>query len=210
MDIFDARVNTVGGTASGAGNIISGNQDDGVEVSGNLATDNQVLGNFVGTDENGTADLGNGNDGLEISSGADDNTVGGTTTAARNILSGNGGNGVQIIGGLLATSNEVQGNFIGTNVTGNAALGNSGDGVHISQAEVNTIGGTTAAARNIISGNVGDGVVLFGTDATGNKVQGNFIGTGANGTTALGNDDGVAISSANDSTIGSDIGTTAG
>ena len=210
VDIFDARVNTVGGTATGAGNIISGNQDDGVEISGNLSTDNQLLGNFVGTDENGTADLGNGNDGVEISSGADDNAIGGTATGARNILSGNSGNGVQIIGGLLATGNEVLGNFIGTNITGNAALGNSGEGVHISQAEGNTIGGTVSAARNIISGNGGDGVVIFGTDATDNKVQGNFIGTGANGTTALGNDDGVVISSGNDSTIGSAIGSTAG
>jgi hypothetical protein len=209
VDIFDARVNTVGGTASGAGNVISGNQDDGVEISGNLSTDNQVLGNFVGTDENGTADLGNGNDGVEISSGADNNTIGGTATGARNIISGNGGDGVQIIGGLLATGNEVLGNFIGTNATGNAALGNSGEGVEISQAEDNTIGGTTAAARNIISGNVGDGVVIFGSDATGNKVQGNFIGSGVSGN-ALGNDDGVAISSGNDSTIGSAIGSTAG
>jgi hypothetical protein len=210
VDIFDARVNVVGGTASGAGNVISGNGDDGVEISGNLATDNQASGNFVGTDENGTADLGNGNDGVEISSGADDNTIGGTATGARNILSGNAGDGVHIIGGLLATGNEVLGNFIGTNATGNAALGNSGEGVEISQAEGNTVGGTVTAARNVISSNAGDGVVIFGTDATGNKVQGNFIGTGANGTTALGNDDGVAISSGNDSTIGSDIGSTAG
>jgi hypothetical protein len=210
VSIFDARVNTVGGTASGARNIISGNQDDGVQISGNLATDNQALGNFVGTDENGTADLGNGNDGVEISSGADDNTIGGTAVGARNLISGNSGNGVQIIGGLLATGNEILGNFIGTTVSGNAALGNSNEGVHISQAEGNTIGGTTAAARNIISANGGDGVVIFGDDAKGNKVQGNFIGTGANGTTALGNDDGVAISSGNDSTIGSAIGSTTG
>jgi hypothetical protein len=210
VDIFDARVNTVGGTASEARNIISGNQDDGVEISGNLATDNQVLGNFVGTDENGTADLGNSNDGVEISSGADDNTIGGTAAGARNILSGNGGDGVQIIGGLLATGNEVLGNFIGTKANGNEALGNTGDGVDISQAEGNTVGGTVAAARNVISANAGDGVVIFGDEATGNKVQGNFIGTGANGTTALGNDDGVAISSGNDSTIGSAIGSAIG
>ena len=210
VDIFDARVNTVGGTDSGADNVISGNQDDGVEVSGNLATDNQVLGNFVGTDENGTSDLGNSNNGVEVSSGADDNTIGGTTAGARNTISGNGGDGVQIIGGLAATDNEVLGNFIGTNVAGNAALGNSNEGVEISNAEDNIIGGTASGARNVISGNGGDGVVIFGSDATGNKVQGNFIGTNAAGNAALGNDDGVVISSGNDSTIGSDIGSTAG
>jgi hypothetical protein len=210
VDISDARVNTIGGTDDGAGNVISGNQDDGVEISGNLSTDNQVLGNFVGTDATGTADLGNGNDGVEISSGADNNTVGGTAAGTRNVISGNSEDGVHVIGGLLATGNEVQGNFIGTNVTGNVDLGNSGDGVDISQAEDSAIGGTVAAARNIISGNGGDGVVIFGDDATGNEVQGNFIGTGANGITALGNDDGVVISSGSDSTIGSTVGTTAG
>ena len=202
VEILDARVNTVGGTSSAARNVISGNQDDGVQVSGNLAADNQVSGNFVGTDENGTSDLGNGNGGVEISSGADDNTIGGTVAGARNVISGNGDDGVQIIGGLLATGNEVQGNFIGTNTGGNAALGNSGEGVEISNAEENTIGGTVAAARNVISGNGGDGVVIFGTDATGNEVQGNFIGTDAAGTADLGNDDGVVISSGSDSTIG--------
>jgi hypothetical protein len=210
VDIFDARVNTVGGTVSAARNVISGNQDDGVEISGNLSTDNQVLGNFLGTDASGTADLGNGNGGVEISSGADDNTIGGTVSAARNVISGNSGDGVQIIGGLAATGNKVEGNLIGTNATGNTALGNSNEGVDISNAEDSTIGGTVSGARNVISGNGGDGVVIFGSDATGNKVQGNFIGTGANGTTALGNDDGVVISSGHDSTIGSAVGSTAG
>ena len=210
VDIFDARVNAVGGTTDGARNIISGNQDDGVEISGNLATDNEVLGNFVGTDDGGTTDVGNGNDGVEISSGADDNIIGGTAASARNLISGNGGDGVQIIGGLAAKDNQVLGNFIGTNVTGNVALGNSNEGVDIQQAEANVIGGTVTGARNVISGNGGDGVVIFGSDAAGNKVQGNFIGTGADGTTALGNDDGVVISSGNDSTVGSAIGSTAG
>jgi hypothetical protein len=210
VDIFDTRVNAVGGTADGARNIISGNQDDGVEISGNLATDNEVLGNFVGTDDGGTTDVGNGNDGVEISSGADDNIIGGTAASARNLISGNGNDGVQIIGGLAAKDNQVLGNFIGTNVTGNVALGNSNEGVDIQQAEANVVGGTVTGGRNVISGNVGDGVVIFGSDAAGNKVQGNFIGTGADGTTALGNDDGVVISSGNDSTVGSAIGSTAG
>ena len=208
--VFSVKDNTVGGTANGAGNLISGNQDDGIEITGNLATDNQISGNFVGTDVDGTSDLGNTDDGVEISSGADDNRVGGAASGERNVISGNGGNGVQIIGGLAAKGNEVLGNFVGTSITGNAALGNSGDGVHISQAEDTIIGGTAAAARNVISGNGGDGVVLFGGDATGNKVQGNRIGTNIAGTGDLGNDDGVVISSASDSTIGSDVGSTGG
>ena len=135
--------------------------------------------------------------------------VGGTAAGARNVISGNGGDGV-LISNFQTAENAVRGNFIGTNASGNAALGNSGAGVEISNADENLIGGTASGARNVISGNGGDGVVIFGSDATGNVVQGNFIGTGVNGTTALGNDDGVVISSGSESTVGSAIGSTAG
>ena len=209
VDVFGPDDNTIGGTAASARNVISGNSGDGVQIVGGLGTTgNEILGNYIGTDKNGSNALGNSEKGVLIF-GVSDNTVGGTEAGARNVISGNDQDGIQISGNAsvgIATGNKVLGNFIGTNVTGNAGLGNSGDGVDISNAEDSTIGGTVTAARNIISGNGGDGVVLFGTDATGNKVQGNFIGTGANGTTPLGNDDGVAISSASDSTIGSTAG----
>jgi hypothetical protein len=212
VSISNAPNNTVGGTTSGARNIISGNGDDGVKIVGSTATDNQVLGNFIGTDANGTADRGNIGDGVKITSSAENNTIGGTAAGARNVISGNQADGVEIRDDAL--SNEVEGNYIGTTATGNAALGNTGDGVDISDADDNTIGGTVSTARNIISANIGDGVVIFtpstGNEATGNKVQGNFIGTNAAGNAALGNDDGVAISSASDNTIGSTIGSTSG
>jgi hypothetical protein len=260
----DARFNSIGGGVASARNVISGNGDHGVAISGNLANGNLVLGNYLGAATDGTSDLGNGGDGVHISSGADENEVGGANTEKLNVISGNDGDGVEIVGGLRAADNqvlgnhigtdedgtgvlrngedgvqisgaesntvgglaagarnvisanaddgveigvgafenEVLGNFIGVDSTGNAALGNLGDGVDISQADDNVVGGTTAAARNVISGNDDDGVVLFGSDSTGNRVQGNFIGVGQDGTTALGNDDGIAISSANGSTIG--------
>ncbi len=86
------------------------------------------------------------------------------------------GNGV-LISGTGATGNKVQGNFIGTTSDGSAALGNSRNGVFINGAPTNTVGGTASGAPNVISGNVGRGVSIIGTEATGNKVLGNFIGT---------------------------------
>ena len=213
----DSSGNTVGGTTAAARNVISGNGDDGVNISN--ATGNLVQGNFIGTDVSGTAALGNTGQGVDIFV-APDNTVGGTTgttpagpcTGACNVISANGFDGV-FITGLDSTGNLVQGNFIGTDVTGAAALGNAGDGVGIegdsNAASSNTIGGTTAAARNIISGNNAHGVEIAGSTATGNIVQGNFIGTDVNGTADLGNaGSGVLVlAGASSNSVG---GTTAG
>ena len=116
-------------------------------------------------------------------------------------------NGVQIEGSG-ATGNKIEGNFIGTNADGNAALANGNAGVDISNAPNTTVGGPTPAQRNVLSGNVADGVQIAGSLATGNEVLGNFIGTKANGTEALGNTgDGVVIDIAPNNTVG---GTTAG
>jgi CSLREA domain-containing protein len=83
--------------------------------------------------------------------------------------------------------NVVQGNYIGTDVTGTLALGNGDyDGLLILTPN-NTIGGTTLADRNIISGNKGQGLRMQGSEASGNIVQGNFIGVDSTGTVALGN-----------------------
>jgi CSLREA domain-containing protein len=166
---------------------------------------NVIEGNFIGTDVTGSVDLGNGQDGVNIGFAAPNNIIGGTTSNARNLISGNT-NGVSI-SGSGATGNVVQGNLIGTDVTGTVALGNL-RGIWVSSA-LNTIGGTTPGARNVISGNTGSsifsrGIRIYGAAATGNKVQGNFIGTDVTGTGDLGNlIDGVAISNgANNNAIG--------
>ncbi|MBI4747502.1 MAG: DUF11 domain-containing protein [Acidobacteria bacterium] len=176
--------NTVGGTTAGTGNLLSGNAGDGVAILGAAATGNQVIGNFIGTDINGTADLGNLLNGVEII-GSSGNTVGGTTVSARNIISGNTQDGVSI-NTAPAANNLVIGNFIGTNVTGTSALGNSFSGVRINGCSNNRVGGTTAGERNILSANTGDGVAILGA-ATGNQIVGNSIGTTVNGTGDLGN-----------------------
>jgi hypothetical protein len=175
--------NTIGGTTSAARNVISGNNGTGIRIFFLSATGNVIQGNFIGTNALGTADLGNATDGLAISQAV--TTVGGTVAGARNIISGNNNNGILLSG---SSGNLVQGNFIGTDVNGTAAVGNSQSGSQVTGASANnTFGGTTTAARNIISGNLGNGLQIRQTGTDGNQVLGNFIGTQVNGTSAAGN-----------------------
>jgi hypothetical protein len=176
--------NVIGGTSTAARNVISANDRYGVRLSGSGSTGNQVLGNFIGTATSGTSDLGNTLSGVLIEFDADNNTVGGTQTGARNVISGNNLHGVQI--SQSPTGTEVLGNFIGTDKHGTAPLGNSFNGVVIGGSG-NTVGGTSAAARNVISANDREGLQIAGATATENRVQGNFIGTDVNGTADLGN-----------------------
>jgi hypothetical protein len=194
VSINQAPGNTIGGTTAAARNVASGSGNNGVGLSGSGATGNLVQGNYLGTDVTGTADLGNSSHGVIIE-GAPGNTIGGTMPGAGNIASGNDSNGVRIQGSG-ATGNLVQGNYIGTDATGAAALGNSLAGVLIWEGSGNTVGGTKSAARNVVSGNGNNGVTINGSGATGNLMQGNYIGTDVSGTSDLGNDaQGVAVSS---------------
>ncbi|MGA9770544.1 MAG: HYR domain-containing protein [Blastocatellia bacterium] len=187
--------NLVGGTNDAARNVISGNDNDGLQIANAGSSNNIIQGNFIGTDVSGTADLGNGRQGVLISAAAANNTVGGTIAAARNVISGNDNDGVQIANSGTS-NNRVQGNFIGTDVSGAADLGNARIGVLISAAATgNIVGGTNDAARNVISGNDSFGVQIADAGTSSNMVQGNFIGTDASGAFAIGNfDDGVQIS----------------
>ena len=108
-----------------------------------------------------------------------------------------GGHGIVVNG----SSNVIEGNFIGTNTAGTFALGNAQDGVFISAGSSNTIGGTTSAARNLLSGNR-NGVQISGP-ANGNQVSGNFIGTNGSGASAIGNSvNGVLISGSSGNAVG--------
>ncbi|HYY59410.1 MAG TPA: Calx-beta domain-containing protein, partial [Pyrinomonadaceae bacterium] len=175
--------NLIGGDVAGARNIISGNLQGGITIVGSDVTDNKVQGNYIGTDASGNADVGNGSYGIRMIN-AHDNLIGGTTAGAGNVISGNE-RGMSIEG-ASGSGNKVQGNRIGTNAAGTAVLGNDGSGVELGGPN-NQVGGTTAQERNIISGNKQGGVVFSGVIATGNKVQGNFIGPDVNGTGDLGN-----------------------
>jgi uncharacterized repeat protein (TIGR03803 family) len=177
--------NTIGGSTAGLGNVITSKFYGKVFLGGSGAARNLVEGNRIGTNAAGTAAIANNSDGVEIVSGANHNTIGGTTDLARNLISGNSLNGVKIAG-ATTTANVVEGNYIGTTATGDAAVPNGGNGVLISNSPGNLVGGS-AGAREVISGNNGDGVLIVGTLASGNLVQGNYIGTSYLGTAAIPN-----------------------
>jgi titin len=184
------QYNTIGGTTAGARNVLSGNIHDGVLINSGNAKGNVIQGNYMGTNAAGTAKLGNGWYGVEISQ--PENVVGGTAVGARNVISANGYAGV-VMYLLTGHNNRVEGNYIGTDYTGTKDLGNVGAGVDMTNgAKNNIVGGTTTAARNIISGNDRIGVGIY-NGSNGNQVLGNYIGICANGCALLNAKNGVLI-----------------
>ncbi|MCL4177683.1 MAG: hypothetical protein KJ072_08025 [Verrucomicrobia bacterium] len=162
---------------------------------------NMVSGNYIGVDAAGSNDLGNGRNGVHLN-GSPGNRVGGTSALERNVIAGNANDGVQVTG-AMAVGNVVSGNYIGLTADGQTSLGNSFSGVAIFGGARNMIGGASADAGNVISGNGFTGVILSGA-AQRNQILGNAIGVGADGTTARGNGaDGVRIEAAsNDNRVG--------
>jgi parallel beta-helix repeat protein len=221
--LSDAAHETIGMKGFGLGNVISANGQSGIAIIGEDALDNVIQNNLIGARKPGITAMGNGFSGIYVGNAAGfglpyigapyDNTIGGTTPSEGNTITGNGGNGIWINGpGPYAIGNLVEGNSIGVDFDG-VAVGNALDGVRISDAGLNTIGGTAHGAGNVISGNALDGVVVIDDLSQGplpvttaNLVQGNFIGTDATGKSALGNGiDGVFIVEANNNNVGGAI-----
>ncbi len=152
---------------------------------------------YIGTSANGMAAAPNGG-GIGITTSSC--TIGGTTVAQRNVISGNQGSGIEVLNGNKAT---IQGNYIGVAADGTTPLGNSDEGIDLEFSVGNQIGGVAAGAGNVISGNSNDGVFIFVGGSTGDTIQGNFIGTDKTGTVGVPNGDaGVFINSAANMLIG--------
>ena len=195
--------NTIGGATPAERNVISGNSGNGVVIE--YSDNNNVWGNYIGTNVNGDAVIPNISGGIQIY-GSDylgntslRNMIGGKIPGQGNVISGNSSYGIGI---YYAPSNEVKGNYIGTDSTGTYSLGNQGPGVQIFSLWVpgtpdNIVGGTKEAERNIISGNTGPGVSILGvsaiSDLINTQVKGNYIGTDVSGTYAVPNDQGVSL-----------------
>ena len=207
--VYGGSGNVISSTSSTQ--VISGNDGDGIFISGLSGSTGStgstfVAGNRIGTDVTGTVDLGNGGSGVFIRESSF-NQVG-----LGNLISGNDVDGVLLLSG--ATNNAVGGNFIGTNASGTAALGNSGDGVSLygvplfgvfTGVDGNRIGGIGSGEGNLISGNGKSGVRIRGgvNRASGNLVLGNRIGSNHAETTALPNlEHGIWIDAATDNVVG--------
>ena len=209
----NATLNIIGGTTPQARNLISGNlhmegnspQGWGiylVSINGSpLAA--TIQGNYIGTDVNGASALENGK-GLVVI--APQNTIGGTSAGAGNLISGNREQGIYLESFPVGTpanvgGNRVQGNLIGVDATQTQALPNN-MGIEFHNQTNLLVGGTSAEAGNVISGNTTYGIFALVTNATGIRVQGNSVGTDAQGTANLGNGiDGMYIASSPDTSI---------
>ena len=180
-----ATGNTIGGTTAAARNVISGNASQGIYILEAGTGGNFIQGNYIGTNAAGTAALANGFAGIEINGGLGQNLIGGTAPGAGNVLSGNLSQGVAIIG---SQTNTLQGNFVGTNAAGTAAIPNGFAGVQIfSGGQFNVVGGSIPAARNILSGNTGQGAAINGATTGNNGIVGNYVGLNAAGNAAIPN-----------------------
>jgi len=192
-------------------NVISGNSGNGITLSG--SSGNILVDNRVGTDPTGATAIGNSGNGIYVTAGANNNTIGGNAFTDSNTgavnnptgtkgsvpevyvvpplgnqVSGNGMNGILIDTG--STLNTLSGNFVGTTANGDAALGNTLDGVAINGANGNQLIGCLVNQNpfvyyNVVSGNGGNGLHI--TDSNNITVQANFFGIGADNTTIVGN-----------------------
>ncbi len=174
----------VGGANATARNVISGNSNVGVSIE-SPAAGCVVSANYIGLNAAGTAAVPNGGG---VSVGGTNNTVGGNTVAKRNVISGNTSLGVV----LHDSGNKIQGNYIGTDLLGAAAIANAGGGIRVIGATGGTIGGANAGEGNLISGNGSSGVTLDG-DTSNVTIQGNLLGANASGTAAIANLQGVSL-----------------
>ena len=190
--------NVVGGGAgsdrcvvSNNGRGTAGTTGNQIEISGVGATANRIEGCYVGTNAAGTAVLPNPPIGIQLHEGCSETVVGGTVGGARNVISGHG-TGVNVD---HSRGNLIQGNFIGLNAAGDAALPNKGNGIDLRFSPDNVIGGIAGVVGtppgNVISGNRKDqrqaSAIYITLDSPGTRIQGNLIGTNAAGTADLGN-----------------------
>jgi len=195
VDVVTGEQNRIGGSADGAGNLISSNAGPAILIQGadpaGPATRTDVIGNKIGTDLSGSNDYGNSY-GVLVEAGSTGNAIGTTVDGGGNMIANTiSGPGIELDG----NTNLVQHNTIGTDAGQMTALPNNG-GIAV-HGNLNIIGGDSADAGNVVSGNgdpyanVAYGISLSdGSDPTkalGNVIWGNHIGTDITGARALGN-----------------------
>ena len=188
-----ASNNVIGGSVAGSRNIISGNNANGIKIATTTSLNNKIQGNYIGTDINGTADIGNGLHGVLLLDSVG-TLIGGSTVDARNIISGNNSSGIGVLN-AGSTANIIQGNYIGTDVSGNNAIANTLYGVRLVGSDANTI------KENLISANNTANINLEG-GADNNIIQGNKIGLNAQENGYLASNFGIRIEGGSNNLIG--------
>ncbi len=192
--LLNAPANLIGGTSDGARNVISGSTGPNITVVGPESTGNIIQGNYLGLDATGTnrTAVGGNNVGIFID-GAPANKIGGSEGGARNVISGHSVAEI-LVGGSGATSNVIQGNYLGVDATGSNPVPGSFVGIFISGATANLIGGLHPGDGNLIGGDSVAGIFLSSAGTSDNSIQGNFVGVNATGTNAtLGNAIGIFV-----------------
>ena len=177
------------------GLVIGGFPGQGIQIA---SDSNRVICNHIGIDADGTAAFGNGLNGIRISGIG--NVIGGVTSAARNVISGNDIDGIFL---YLAAANAIRGNFVGTDAAGQSAIGNGEAGIRLRTATWNLIGGLQSNEANTISGNGLYGIYLR-VASNDNNVWGNRIGTNRSGVTAVPNQTGIYVRNSHDNKLGGD------
>ncbi|MFM8327932.1 MAG: beta strand repeat-containing protein, partial [Pirellulaceae bacterium] len=196
IEVIDSPAITIGGSVSGEGNLISGNDLGGIAMVGTSTLYGAIHGNWIGLDKSGLAAIPNESFGIFVGAGsligapllgaARGTLIGSSSPEGRNIISGNNGPGIWF-GGAGSGGNTVAGNWIGTNVLGLGSVPNT-HGVLLSHgSDGNLIGGSFAGNRNVISGNSQSGVYAHGLFPLENYVTNNWIGLDSTGATRLGN-----------------------
>lgn len=191
----------VGGAATNARNVISGNGQHGIHVAGPEASNTVVRNNHIGLAASGLAATANAGDGIRVDAGAIGTVIGGPGVG--NLIGGNGQNGVYVLG-ASTTQARVSGNYIGTYANGTNGGGrNTRFGIRVSRSADHTLGGTNAGEGNLICANMHGGILVETSALV--RIWGNRIGADATGYGALGNaSNGILLWAAADAAIGGD------
>lgn len=171
---------SVNGPPNNALNVINLNGSHGISVEG---SHNLIQGNYIGTQADGLQIRPNEGSGIYVSKGQE-NQIGGANGLG-NLISGNRLAGIEILG-ENSLENKIEGNFIGTDLTGSNALANEATGIEIyGDANQNMIGSTQPGTGNLLSGNQQSGIYLGAVFST--TVQNNIVGADINGNNAIPN-----------------------
>lgn len=183
---------TIGGTTAAARNVISGNYNDGIDLT-ETGANVVILGNYIGLDATGAHAVpipidpnnissGNSGDGIYVTTTHSGDvtgvTIGGANPGDANVISSNQGDGILIWG---ASGNLIEGNIVGSDASGQNAVGHQANGIDVEDASANTTIGGAGSAGNLILGNEGNGVFISTntTGPSGTVIDGNQIGTAA-------------------------------